>query len=165
MDLRQQQRTGRLLQHCEDGSTERRNSSKPHMMLMTSVAQNDKDFTFEGKAGTMYENDYSWVPGFIVGLMAVAAVGGLTVAVIRPNPIRRRALFAWLTLPITMSFGLGVLSALFVQNIEPSTSILLPLFLSAILMPPWLLAVTPAFGFSRYLQSRFAKRPVDPTPQ
>lgn len=113
----------------------------------------------------MYENDYSWVPGFIVGLMAVAAVGGLTVAVIRPSLIRRRALIAWLTLPITLSIGLGVMSALFAQNIEPITPILLPLFLSAILMPPWLITAAPAFVFSRYLQSRSAKRSVDTTPQ
>jgi hypothetical protein len=104
----------------------------------------------------MYENDYSWVPGFLAGFVVVAVAGGITVALIRPNQIRKRVLIAWLTMPISMSVGLGVLSALIAQNIEPYTPIFLPIFLSIILLPPWLMAAAPAFGLCRYLQSRLA---------
>lgn len=104
----------------------------------------------------MYENDYSWVPGFFVGFMVVAAVGGIAVALFRSNQIRKRALIVWLTMPISISVGLGVLSAFIARNIDPYTPILLPVFLSIILLPPWLMAAASAFGFCRYLQSKVA---------
>ena len=104
----------------------------------------------------MYENDYSWVPGFLAGFMVVGAVGGMTVALIRPSQIRKRVLIAWLTMPVSMSLGLGVLSAFIAQNIEPYTPFFLPVFLSVVLLPPWLIAAAPAFGLCRYLQSRLA---------
>lgn len=97
----------------------------------------------------MYGDDYSAFYTLIVGLMAVAAVGGLAISMIGPRLTRQRALIAWLSLPLPMSVGLAVFEA-----IPP----FLFAMVFAILLPPWLIAAAPAFGISRHVQRKLAKR-------
>lgn len=101
----------------------------------------------------MYENDYSWVPSFFAGLMAVAALGGMMIALIRSRATRLCVLWVWLSIPVVLSMVLGV-SALFAENVEPLTPILLVPFVAALLLPPWAIATFPAFAVCRYV---FAK--------
>lgn len=102
----------------------------------------------------MYENDYSWIPPFFAGWMAKAALGGLALSFMRPDRMRTRALWAWLSVPILIAVGLGVAAALYAENIEPYSPIFMVPIFSMILLPPWLLAACAPFALCRYLQQR-----------
>lgn len=102
----------------------------------------------------MYENDYSWIPSFFGGFMALAALGGLAIAFIEPDTTRSRALWTWLLVPVFLSIGLATVAALFGENLETYSPILfLPVF-TVIFSPPWLIAAGPAYGFIRLLRAR-----------
>jgi polyferredoxin len=102
----------------------------------------------------MYENDYSWVPSFFGGLMALAAVGGGAISLIRPRALRSRILKVWLLMPVLFSLVLGVVAALFAKNLEPySPALFVPIF-AIIFSLPWLIAACPAYGFVRFIQDK-----------
>lgn len=105
----------------------------------------------------MYENVYSWVPAFFAGWVAIASVGGVALSFIRPDRMRTRVLWTWLSMPMLVSVGLGVLAALYAENLEPYEPLLFVPMLTVILAPPWLIAACSLFSFSRYLRGVFAK--------
>ena len=100
----------------------------------------------------MYENDYSWVPAFFAGWMAIASVGGLALSFIRPDRMRARVFWAWLSVPVLVSIGLGVFAALYAENLESYSPLLFVPMLGVILAPPWLIAACSLFSFSRYFR-------------
>ena len=106
----------------------------------------------------MYGNDYSYVPALFAGLMTTAGAGGLIVSLIPASRIRIPAFQAWLSVPVLLSVGLGVIVALWADNIEPHTSILAAVFFSVIFVPPWLIVACSVFIISRYLQGVAADR-------
>lgn len=106
----------------------------------------------------MYGNDYSWVPSFFAGLLALAALGGLLISLIKTDTIRFRIFKAWLLMPALLSMGLGVVAAIFGKNLEPYSPILFVPVFAIILLPPWLIAACPVYGFARYLQAKVRRR-------
>ena len=108
----------------------------------------------------MYDNDYSWVPSFFAGLSAVAALGSSTVAIIKIDLIRRRAFKVWLLVPILLSIGLGVVAAIFGENLEPYSPILFVPIFAIIISPPWLVAASLAYAVTRSMRGQFQRRGV-----
>lgn len=90
--------------------------------------------------------------------MALAALGGLMVSLIRPNAIRSRALWAWLSVPFLLSVALGVVAALFGENLEPYSPVLFVPIFTIMFLPPWIIAACPVFAISRSLQAKIAER-------
>ncbi len=104
----------------------------------------------------MYGNDYSWVPEFLAGYLAVAAFGALLLSFIRLDRFRLRLMWAWLFVPILLSAGLGVFAAIYGENLNPSYPILFVPIFTVIFLPPWLIGTLPIFAISRFLQEKFA---------
>ncbi len=102
----------------------------------------------------MYANDYSWVPTYLAGFVALAALGGLIIASIRSDTARSRLFVAWLLVPVLLAIGLGVVGAALGRNFGPYSPILfVPIFAASISIP-WIIAAWPVYAFARFILAR-----------
>lgn len=100
----------------------------------------------------MYATDYSWVPSYFAGFLALAAIGGLLISPIKSDTLRTRILWAWLLMPVLLAIGLGAVGAILDRNFGPYSPILFVPIFAASILPPWIITTWPVYACARFIR-------------
>lgn len=107
----------------------------------------------------MYENDYSSWPQAFAMLVVLSALGSLLISLVQANRARRRMMRWWCLVPVLFAVSVGIWAALYAENIEPITPLLIVPVLTLVLLPPWAVAGAVVFAASRRIQHLIKREP------